>query len=283
MNDAPDPTRPHALMCAGKILARADAILAGQFDLHDLFAPGRHAAPATVRQEILSEGHPLYSVEDWPIKPEAPELVLAVVHEAWEQALSYCPKYGSLLDTRPAFSDASALVHRALEGRAPRTEGRGDADESGEVFALVEMLVVRPFLRTAAKALLEDLSIVDWRHRRCPIRGYPPAMAILVGDTHERLLWCQWCDTRWNVDRLGCVFCGNQDVASLRYFETDPPSALRIDVCDCCKGYIKTCDMNQLPAETPLGLLELELTSSGLDAAISKRGFSPHWIDGEQN
>lgn len=275
MNSAAEASGSHALACAGEILAKADAMMADQFDLRDLFAPSCYAEPAQVREQSLAEGRPLFRVDDWPVNPKAPDRVLATVREAWAQALSHCRKYGPLLDTRPCLLNASQLVQWALSGQAPLLPDESCVGESRDAAALVALLVARPFLRGAARALLVDLSMDHWHRRTCPIRGYSPAMAILVGETRERRLWCQWCDTCWSVDRVGCVLCGNRDSSTLRYFDTDPPSALRIDVCDSCKGYIKTCSIQQSPADLSRLLFEMELTSSGLDASISRLGFSP--------
>jgi FdhE protein len=57
----------------------------------------------------------------------------------------------------------------------------------------------------------------------------------------KRLLRCALCNYEWQVTRFGCPFCGNKDQEKLRFFYLEE-GPFRVDVCENCKGYIKTFD-----------------------------------------
>lgn len=81
-----------------------------------------------------------------------------------------------------------------------------------------------------------------WRRPTCPTCGALPVMAQLVeqGAGRERQLVCGRCPTRWSYQRLGCPYCGNEAADRLALLELEGPAALRLDVCESCKGYLKT-------------------------------------------
>ena len=82
-----------------------------------------------------------------------------------------------------------------------------------------------------------------WLRRYCPTCGSPPAMAQLVGADpgRKRLLSCGCCGTRWQFKRTGCPFC-ETDSQRLSSVSIEGESALRIDHCESCGGYLKTYD-----------------------------------------
>ncbi len=81
-----------------------------------------------------------------------------------------------------------------------------------------------------------------WTGGTCPTCGASPTMALLVdeGQGRARHLACGRCRTRWRHKRIGCPFCGNEDAHRLGVLEIDREPTLRLDVCDACKGYVKT-------------------------------------------
>ncbi len=82
-----------------------------------------------------------------------------------------------------------------------------------------------------------------------------------------RLLACGCCGTRWRFRRIGCPYCGNEDPARLDVIEQGP-SGVRLDVCEACRGYVKTY--------TGAGqevLLLADWTTLVLDAMAGERGY----------
>ena len=81
-----------------------------------------------------------------------------------------------------------------------------------------------------------------WFRNYCPTCGTAPAMAQLVGmdPGRLRLLSCGRCHTRWRYRRTGCPFCEAEDDHRLAAFAVEGDTALRIDYCEACRGYLKT-------------------------------------------
>lgn len=80
----------------------------------------------------------------------------------------------------------------------------------------------------------------DWQKNYCPICGRRPVMAQLkkFNDGRERLLICGGCHSKWHWRRLGCPYCGNEDLERIHILELD--KKMRLDVCDECDCYLKT-------------------------------------------
>lgn len=109
-----------------------------------------------------------------------------------------------------------------------------------------------------------------WRRPACPTCGQLPVMAQLVtrGEERARVLVCGCCPTRWGFERLRCPYCGNVDAARLGVLELQGPSGVRVDVCEACRGYVKTY--------TGAGqevLLLADWTTLALDAMAGERGY----------
>ena len=85
-----------------------------------------------------------------------------------------------------------------------------------------------------------------WHENYCPICGRRPVMAQLkkFNDGRARYLFCGGCRTLWNWNRLGCPYCGNEDLERIHILELD--KKIRLDVCDVCHAYLKTyCDEDE--------------------------------------
>ncbi len=109
-----------------------------------------------------------------------------------------------------------------------------------------------------------------WRRPTCPTCGALPVMACLVDHAagRERKLACGCCGTRWSWKRIGCPYCGNEAADRMAVLELDGPAGLRLDVCEPCKGYVKTY--------TGQGEEELFLSdwpTLVLDAMAAERGY----------
>ena len=97
------------------------------------------------------------------------------------------------------------------------------------------------FLRPVVNAFDGWRDEERWLRRYCPTCGSLPAMAQLVGvdPGRMRLLSCGCCGTRWRFKRTGCPFC-ETDTQRLSSLSIEGESALRIDHCESCRGYLKT-------------------------------------------
>jgi FdhE protein len=99
------------------------------------------------------------------------------------------------------------------------------------------------YLRPVTLAFDERPEQEHWLRNYCPICGAPPAMSQLVGSDPARIrfLWCSHCATRWHYRRAKCPFCETEDDHRLAVLAIEREDALRIDYCELCGGYIKTC------------------------------------------
>lgn len=81
-----------------------------------------------------------------------------------------------------------------------------------------------------------------WTKNYCPVCGRQPVLAHLRKEKEgrARFLVCDGCQTEWPFARVGCVYCGNEDLTQMHILEPEGQSAMRLDVCDKCQSYIKT-------------------------------------------
>ncbi|MCR5439769.1 MAG: formate dehydrogenase accessory protein FdhE [Selenomonas sp.] len=83
---------------------------------------------------------------------------------------------------------------------------------------------------------------IGWKRNYCPVCGRQPVLAQLRKEQEgrARVLACDGCHTVWPYARLGCVYCGNDDLKEMHILEPEGESAMRLDVCDKCHAYLKT-------------------------------------------
>jgi FdhE protein len=110
-----------------------------------------------------------------------------------------------------------------------------------------------------------------WRRPTCPTCGALPVMAQLVDREagRERQLVCGCCADRWSYKRLGCPYCGNEAADRLALLELEGPAGLRLDVCESCKGYLKTYTGRGEEA-----LFLADWPTLVLDAMAAERGYT---------
>lgn len=100
-------------------------------------------------------------------------------------------------------------------------------------------------VRGVLKPYLEDFAAESksWVSGHCPTCGSQASTASLrrTSRGRERFLFCAHCGSQWSYKRIGCPYCGNDDPKTLSVKEIDGEKSARLDVCDKCKSYIKTC------------------------------------------
>lgn len=132
---------------------------------------------------------------------------------------------------------------------------------------------IKPSLKKCAALAAEHLDPdKEWDKGFCPVCGSMPELSVFE-DNGKRSLACGFCGHRWRSKRVFCSFCGNTDHETLRYFEIEDEEEYRVDVCDKCKRYIKTVDVNKLsrPVYLPLECI----TTPYIDLKFREMGFSP--------
>src|SRR5262249_9704869 len=101
----------------------------------------------------------------------------------------------------------------------------------------------------------------------CPACGGIPWMASRTpaggGEGAFRMLHCSTCWNSWNVSRLKCPACGQEDPDKLPFFSVPEHPAVRIEACEVCKGYLKSIDLAEdarpIPEVDDLLSLSLDL------------------------
>ena len=106
-----------------------------------------------------------------------------------------------------------------------------------------EVLSRKIFWAAVDKLIPSELKLwerEDWQKNYCPICGRRPVMAQLkkFNEGRARYLVCGGCRTLWNWKRLGCPYCGNENLERIHILELD--KKIRLDVCDECNCYLKT-------------------------------------------
>lgn len=108
----------------------------------------------------------------------------------------------------------------------------------------------------------------------CPFCGGIPWMASrragAQSDGAMRMLHCAVCWHAWNVSRLRCPACGQEDPHKLPFFSAPEHPHVRIEACEQCKGYLKSIDLSEDARPIP----EVDdLLSLSLDLWAVEQGF----------
>src|SRR5262249_29835096 len=101
----------------------------------------------------------------------------------------------------------------------------------------------------------------------CPFCGGTAWIASLRSasdaDGGVRLLGCSLCALQWNVNRIRCPSCFEEDPPKLPVFQTDAHPLVRIEACETCQRYVKSIDLTKdarpIPAVDDLMSLSMDL------------------------
>jgi FdhE protein len=150
------------------------------------------------------------------------------------------------------------------------------ASVSPDIMATCGQLLATPFLVVAARELGERGSS-SWPAGYCPICAAWPALAEFRGLERDRWLRCARCGAGWRYPHQQCPFCANSDHHRLRYLaEEGRQDAQRVEVCEQCRGYVKT--FATLGPWSHGEVLLHDLTTVELDLAATEREY--HRPDG---
>ena len=140
--------------------------------------------------------------------------------------------------------------------------------------ALLGRELVKPFLKSFAIQAGKDVTFENWREGFCPICGDTPTLALLSKDEEgKRHLWCARCEFAWTFPRITCPSCKNKDHTKLRFLTTNFREELRIDVCEVCKGYVKTIDERKGDQEEKADFFKENIASLYLDVLAEDEGY----------
>ncbi|MBW2038560.1 MAG: formate dehydrogenase accessory protein FdhE [Deltaproteobacteria bacterium] len=162
------------------------------------------------------------------------------------------------------------LLSRHYDGDYLDQEAERWGFDMGIFFFLVKASV-RPSLEAQMEQLRGSIDLEEWLQRYCPICGSSPQMAELRDEGGKRYLQCSLCGCHWRWERLACPYCHNKAFDSLHYLFSEEEEAYRVDLCDRCKGYIKTVDSRKLDYEPYLDLEDV--VTIHLDLLALEKGY----------
>ena len=109
----------------------------------------------------------------------------------------------------------------------------------------------RALLQPYAEVLRARQVAPDRVHKRghCPFCGGAAMISARkpTGDSDSglRMLRCALCALQWNVNRIHCPSCFEEDPYKLPQFRSDVHANACIEACDTCRRYVKSIDLTQ--------------------------------------
>jgi len=150
------------------------------------------------------------------------------------------------------FVGTSGPASIAAVARARAAEGEGTASErllvfwSGDRTSAEDYLsraMLRPYVET-----LRALGRTPERARargRCPFCGGAPGVARRQAAESQgsvRSLLCALCGLEWEIGRIRCPSCSEDDPKRLPSFTSERHPIVRIEACETCGRYVKSID-----------------------------------------
>jgi len=145
------------------------------------------------------------------------------------------------------------LVQQALarlDDDATTAESRLALYWNGETTARDDYLS-RAILRPYAETMRAKNVTPDRLHQRghCPFCGGAPLIStrrtIPDSEAGLRMLHCALCGLEWNVNRILCPACFEENPDKLPVYGTDAHPAVRIEACETCRRYVKSIDLTK--------------------------------------
>lgn len=223
----------------------------------------------------LVNGIPLLEGEAPAIDPEVFREVALTLAEVYRVR-------GETIDVLIEVDDSANLIKRLMSDQeACLVDITKETGLDREVVLTFFQLALTPFYEKMAVPFRGMIEEVGWKYGFCPVCGATPEMAKLRDTDGQRILLCSFCRTEWAFPRIQCPFCGNTDQNSLRYFYVEGDDGHRVDVCEVCKGYVKTADERLLGRA--VGLQEENAVTFQLDLLAEQEGYSnAEWRTGNR-
>ncbi|MDZ7264307.1 MAG: formate dehydrogenase accessory protein FdhE [candidate division KSB1 bacterium] len=164
------------------------------------------------------------------------------------------------------------LVSTLLSGDASKVmEISTQYDIPAVLMQQVVEAIGAPYVELCAEFLNKKISRFDWREPTCPICGNHPSMARVNEQSHNRWLWCRYCDTTWPFPEMTCPFCLSQDRKAIQLIFPSDKRPVRIDACNHCQHYLKTID--EMIDPEPVNMSVKHVATFYLDLLAKSRGY----------
>ncbi|MDK9705079.1 MAG: formate dehydrogenase accessory protein FdhE [Sulfuritalea sp.] len=209
---------------------------------------------------------PPLPAQSWPRDPlwqtALREIAVAIADAAPEPAKKDLARLAGFDDERL----------EALAGRVLHTELYGD-----DVALLPYVAAALQVVWTAGAARLgaSRISALDVPGV-CPCCGFLPVASVVrgVGEVGNlRYLHCALCNTEWNLVRIKCSSCDATEGISYRHLEAkglQGADAVRAEICDSCKSYLKIVYQEKGPVDPVAD----DLATLALDILVDEAGYA---------
>jgi FdhE protein len=248
-------------------------------ELRNVTVPAEKLQTGPVAPEIMENwesGIPMLYGHPPQIEVESFFEVLAEISGILKQ---YHPDRSEDVDRILAALPAEAEARSKAVAGVLRRDGEwlsdfvSEQDLPEEMVGFMVSLTLRPFLRHFSAQLRESLGLESWRKRFCPVCGGHANFSRLSRENGARTLYCSLCETEWPFARIACAFCNEKDQKKFRFFTVDETERYRVNVCESCKGYIKTIDEGKTPIDEKIELFWEDVKTVHLDLLAMREGY----------
>lgn len=189
---------------------------------------------------------------------------LAAVASASRPVLEYCAKKGP----PELAADARSALQGGFDQRVRAYW------ETGEFFDYLARAALQPYARMLRETGQSPGRGVSGACVFCgggawvSSRRIPPGPG--TGEGTLRMLHCALCAFAWQVGRIRCPSCGEEDPEKLPSFSAPQHFGVRVESCDTCKTYVKSIDLSLDARRIP----EIdELVSLSMDLWATEQGY----------
>jgi FdhE protein len=174
--------------------------------------------------------------------------------------------------------DATSLLGASV--RRDQSAIRTGAIHGGlapDLLWLVAEMAASPFVHALQRTFLESAApgsplgdaLNQWPLGFCPFCASWPALAEVVAG--RRVLRCSFCSLAWEPSRYSCAHCRTNDERLVTLAPDENRPDRRLELCACCKSYLKAIDVQELAPFPLLAISDLE--TMDLDLAAADRGY----------
>lgn len=173
-------------------------------------------------------------------------------------------EYLPLDSGEPGQETILAHMGEIFDSRAPLV----GAGQPADLTRTASGLALAPYLQLACEYLMPRITQSAWHRGHCPVCGGTPSFAAVHAEPAYRTLLCSRCDGEWRFRRMGCPFCLERDHQT---FYPSEKGGYRLYVCEACRRYVKSLDLQESASERCLPV-EALLTVS-MDVAAREKGW----------
>ncbi|MEE4264559.1 MAG: formate dehydrogenase accessory protein FdhE [Desulfobacteraceae bacterium] len=218
---------------------------------------------------------PLIEIQEFTYDgKESANLFLSLCHLATRANPKLSATAGAILKAVETTIEPDALFSGLLNGNEALFENMASELEIEKpILGFFTYNSLKPSLCACAEQLAVYLDQNEpWLQGYCPICGSAPILSILENEG-RRALVCSFCWHSWPAKRVHCPYCDSSQSQDLHYFYSEDEKNSRVDLCDNCKKYIKTCDTRNL-ARLIYPPLE-QISTIHLDIRAQEMGYQP--------